>query len=410
MDASQNSTQRVARRLIAAALLVLLVAVAIVVLGPGPDPSLRATAAGGGPAVRLEFTAPEGARTVELFRDGRLLDRVGAGSGTWTDRLLWPDTDYRYVARFMDGDDEQLRLAATARTARGRWPARRFAGEAWVNAPLDPAAALDSGSGAMVARAVAPEAARANLANSAEWGIPVAYAGEASPRSKVGCERFFCEVGFPPQRIPAYAAPSSGSDRHLAVIDEAAGTELDMWLARRDGDGFTAGSRWVLPAGESALNCPGDGPCGGAIAANLPLTAGAVRPEEIAAGRIPHALAITLPATRSGPPACPAAGSDGATDDPAAIPIGARLRLPPDADIGALGLSPWQAAIARALQEYGAYVVDTGGSLAVRAESTRLRGYDAWNRAGVTADDPSLSAIPWSRLQVLALRSCPDRG
>lgn len=405
MDAPQRS----ARPLVLAAVLLAIAAALIAVLVHDPEASLSASAAGG-TAARLEFTAPPGATAVEILRDGRLLDRVGPDGGAWTDRLLWPGTEYRYAARFLDGGRELLRLSATATTARGPWPARRFADDAWVNAPVDPGTPADPGSAAMVGRAVTPEAARSNLANSEEWGIPVAYAAEGSPRTSVGCERFFCDVGFPSQRIPAYAAPNSGSDHHLAVIDEAAGTELDMWLARRDGDSFTAGSRWVLPARGRALNCSGAGRCGGAIAANLPLTAGVVRPEEIAAGRIRHALAITLPATRAGPPACPAAGSDGTVDEPAAIPIGARLRLAPDVDVASLGLSPWQTTIARALQEYGAYVIDTAGSLAVRAESTTLRGYDAWARAGVPADDPALAAIPWSRTQVLALRSCPDRG
>ena len=405
MDAPQRS----ARRLVLAAVLLVIAAAGVAVLVRDPEPSLSASAAGGA-AARVEFTAPAGATAVEILRDGRLLDRVAPDAGAWTDRLLWPGTEYRYAARFLDGGRELLRLSATATTARGPWPARRFADAAWVNVPVEPGAPADPGSAAMVGRAVAPEAARSNLANSEQWGIPVAYAGEGSPRASVGCVRFFCDVGYRPQRIPAYAAPNSGSDHHLAVIDEAAGTELDMWLARRDGDSFTAGSRWVLPAGGRALNCFGTERCGGAIAANLPLTAGLVRPEEIATARIRHALAITLPATRAGPPACPAAGSDGTTDEPAAIPIGARLRLAPDVDVGSLGLSPWQATIARALQDYGAYVVDTGGSLAVRAESTALRGYDAWARAGVSANDPSLAEIPWDRMQVLALRFCPDRG
>lgn len=404
-----DAPQRNARRLALAAGLLVIAAVGVALLARDPMPSLSASAAGG-TAARLEFTAPAGATAVEILRDDRALDRIDAGGGAWSDQLLWPGTGYRYVARFLDGDRELLKLSATATTARGPWPARRFADDAWVNAALESDTGLDPGSAAMIGRAVAPEAGRANLANSAQWGIPVAYADERSPRVDIGCERFFCDVGFPAQRIPAYAAPNDGSDHHLAVIDDAAGTELDMWLARREGKGFTAGSRWVLPADEGALNCSGDGRCGGAIAANLPLLAGVVRPEEIAAGRIRHALAITLPATRAGQPACPAAGSDGTDPDPAAIPIGARLRLDPSVDIASLGLSPWHATIARALQEYGAYVVDTGGSLAVRAESTTLRGYDAWARAGVPANDPSLAAIPWSRTQVLALRFCRDRG
>jgi hypothetical protein len=58
------------------------------------------------------------------------------------------------------------------------------------------------------------------------------------------------------------------------------------------------------------------------------------------------------------------------------------------------------------MQVYGAYVVDTGGSLSIRAESNLGRGYDAWAQAGVPNTSPGLSGIPWSRMRVLKLTRC----
>ena len=94
MDAPQRS----ARRLVLAAVLLAIAAAGIAVLARDPEASLSASAAGG-TAARLEFTAPPGATAVEILRDGRLLDRVGPHGGAWTDRLLWPGTEYRYRFR-----------------------------------------------------------------------------------------------------------------------------------------------------------------------------------------------------------------------------------------------------------------------------------------------------------------------
>jgi hypothetical protein len=51
-------------------------------------------------------------------------------------------------------------------------------------------------------------------------------------------------------------------------------------------------------------------------------------------------------------------------------------------------------------------VVDTGGSLAVSAESDADRGYNAWARAGVPGDGPSLTGIPWGSMRVLSMSDC----
>jgi len=131
-----------------------------------------------------------------------------------------------------------------------------------------------------------------------------------------------------------------------------------------------------------------------------------IRPEEIAQGHIDHALAITIPYTRQGFVACPATSGDGHNADPAALPIGARVQLDRSVDVSGLALPAWQKVIAIALQQYGAYVVDTGGSLEVRAESNLGRGYDAWAKAGVSPNSPSLAGLPWNNIHILAMTKC----
>jgi hypothetical protein len=224
---------------------------------------------------------------------------------------------------------------------------------------------------------------------------------------RVRCTAFFCDRSSPRQRIPRYAAPAQAVDHHLVVLGPQPQAELDLWAARNADGHWQAGTQWRTRTDQSAANCRRhQRACGGANVAGFALTAGLVRPEEIAAGHIDHALVITSPDTRRNAVACPAVGTDGKHDGPTAIRVGAHVQLSPGLDVSQLNLPPWKAVIARALQTYGAYVVDTGGSLSVRAESTTLRGYDAWSRAGVPSRDPSLSDLPWAAVRILHSPAC----
>jgi hypothetical protein len=258
----------------------------------------------------------------------------------------------------------------------------------------------------MVNEAIAGYANTANFANSNAWGIPIVTADSQSPSYSVGCQYYWCNVPFSAVHIPTYAQPNTGSDGHLVVLQPDGG-EMDMWAAQHTTSGWTAGTRWLTSAAGSGANCtPGQASCGGADAANLALAAGIVRPEEIAQGHIDHALAITTPDTRHGYVACPATNGDGSHTSINSLPIGAHIQLNPGIDVANLALPKWEKVIATALQQYGAYVVDTGGSLAVEAEANLGRTYDAWANAGVSSTSPSLSNLPWGSMQVLSMTQC----
>ena len=372
-----------------------------------PTPALTVTASGA-EATALRWTPAAGAAVAEVLRDGRLIDRVPASAGAYTDRLLWPSTSYAYTLRQLAADGAEVRSqqAGAATPARSGLHPRLFADGAFVNTRIAATPALADGSAAIVAKAITAYQPSANLANSSWWGVPLALADSSTKRFTVGCTLYFCNLTWAPQAIPSYAAPTEGSDHHLAVLDPAAGTMLDMWVAEKLADGWRAGTRWVSSAGGSGIACNSSGTCGGANAANFALMAGVVRPEEIAQGRIEHALVITTPYTRSDVIACPATHTDGRYASADALPMGARVQLDPAVNVNALVLPAWKKTIARALQEYGAYVGDTGGSLAVRGESTALRGYDAWAKAGVSSSGPSLKDLPWDRLRVLSYSRC----
>src|SRR5207248_2976692 len=80
---------------------------------------------------------------------------------------------------------------------------------------------------------------------------------------------------------------------------------------------------------------------------------------------IDHALAITVSLSRSGLIACPATHTDGPSTDPNSIPEAARIQLDPAFNVDGQSWPQWQKVIAHALQTYGAYIYDTGGSMAV---------------------------------------------
>jgi hypothetical protein len=92
------------------------------------------------------------------------------------------------------------------------------------------------------------------------------------------------------------------------------------------------------------------------------LGAGLIRPEELKAGAIKHALVFSLPSAyvKAGGPVHPATESDGQSTLEGAIPEGARVQLASSFNVEAL-TQPWERTIARALKTYGMYLADRGG-------------------------------------------------
>jgi len=357
---------------------------------------------------QLHIAAPPGTQRVQIYRQGRLLDDFAASPGAfdYTDHLLWPSTGYLYDLRWLGAGGQLIadrQVTTTTPAQRGPVP-RLYASTSFWNRPIPASPAIDAGSAAMVAKAIVPYATSANLANSNDWGRSLAYADGRSRLYTVGCSLYSCDtaVSF---RIPAYAQPNTGSDHHLAVIDAVAGGELDMWLGAGSAGGWSAGSRYLTSTLGWGAICAQGQHCGGANAAGFALMGGIIRPEEIAQGHIDHALFFTTPYTRSGLIACPATSSDGQFNDPGALPEGAHIQLDPAVNVDAQAWPRWEKVVAHALQTYGAYLGDTGGSLAFFGENSLDRGYDAWSRAGAPVS-ASLAGLPWAAFRVLQLRNC----
>lgn len=282
---------------------------------------------------------------------------------------------------------------------------RWYADTSFWNTPIPTNPAIDSNSSAMVAAAVTPYVAAATFSNSDAWGISYIDATNTSAKTyTIACTEYCTgdTINFP---IPAGAQPTTGSDHHLVVIN---GTqELDMWLSSYDAstDSWSAGVRVINDITGWGAYCALGQHCNGAEASGFALLGGDVRPEEIKQGHIDHALSMITPYTRAGYIACPATHTDGAYNDPAAIPEGTRVQLDPSFNVDAQSWPDWEKTIAKALQVYGAYVVDTGGALAVRGVTDQNLGSDSWASVN-TPKAANISDLPWDKLRVLQIQSC----
>jgi hypothetical protein len=184
-------------------------------------------------------------------------------------------------------------------------------------------------------------------------GIPVTVVSRATPRSAVAFE--YAEesdrVRYP---IPPNVRIEGGSDRHAILVDRDACRLYELFALRREGGRWLAGSgaAWSLrsnrlrPAGWTSAD-----------AAGLPILPGLARYEDVARGRIDHALRFTVSRTRRAY-VWPARHFASSLTDATLPPMGLRLRLKRSYATGGF---PRQARIVlRALKEYGMLVADNG--------------------------------------------------
>ena len=285
---------------------------------------------------------------------------------------------------------------------------RWYAPTSFWNTPIAANAAIDPNSAGMISYAIASYANGANLANTNGWGMSYVYTTSTSSKTyNVACTEYCTSssISFP---IPAGTLANTGSDHHLAVINTTTNTELDMWEASYDSSNDTWSASSIVTTSITGWGavCALGQLCNGEVAAGYAMLGGSVRPEEIAQGLIPHALSIMTPATRSGYIACPATHTDGQSSNADAIPEGAQIQLTPSFNVAAQNWTSWQKTIAVALQTYGAYIADTGGSLSAYAVNDMNSGNTTWASVGMSNAGESLSFLPWSEFQVIQMTQC----
>jgi hypothetical protein len=230
-----------------------------------------------------------------------------------------------------------------------------------------------------------------------EIGVPI-FVSDGTPPQSVRVENHWPGYFEGPVPFPKNAAPNIGSDSAMVVEDLAAGVGYDFWRIRHEASGWVA-------AYASRFSLRGDGVTGqGATGSAMPLVDGLIRPQEIAGGRINHAIAVATQDS-AGTFRYPATKTDGHNPYPPGIPEGARLQLDPSVDCAAIsGIAPAEVTICRALQGFGAYVKDTSASkISVGFQDAGPIGPgNPYYAAGLHWDYFALSHIPWNRLRVLA--------
>jgi hypothetical protein len=322
-----------------------------------------------------------------------------------------------------------------------RWPPacwRPYADNSPFNTPVPAGAAVRGDSRAIVDRivgdiATVPYVNNLVVHDDGTSGEPTYYARttgpDPDPAFTLTCVGDGAEVPAGPcapglaspakVRIPAGAVREDGerdrvcptpatcydTDRHMTVVDQAAGWEYDFWQVRahpipdpgRGNDGALA----IARGGRTRLDGLGHNePGGDATAAHWGNLAGRLRAEEFAAGHIRHALFIVVDCVAEGDgvyPADPAGRARPCTRigkrNENAPPLGAWLHLDMrPMEIVALGLPRWQTTLLRAMAEYGMFIGDTGATGIFQIEHEAGSQYQS-----VTRVRPAQDADAWLR-------------
>jgi len=225
------------------------------------------------------------------------------------------------------------------------------------------------------------------LYKGSSLGIPYSVVGRQQLLLDVNYTASGAESDPGPMPIAATAAiegyPNPGTgDRHVLVLDNAncflyelydSHLQTTLWNA-------ASGAVWDLLSNEQRPYT-----WTSADAAGLPIFPGLVRYDEVAAGRIPHALRFTLKNSQSAfiPPASHWAANSSSS---LAAPMGMRVRLKASFDVS--GFSAKNQVILNALKRYGMIMADNGSNMYISgAPDNRWDNNDLHNLSQVTTSD-----------------------
>ena len=229
------------------------------------------------------------------------------------------------------------------------------------------------------------------LWDGASIGIPVTVVGKATPRSTVSFD-YAAESDKGPYPIPSGVKIEGGSDRHAILVDRDACKLYELYALTRTAKGWHAGSGAIWSLTSNQLR-----PAGwtSADAAGLPILPGLARYDEVAAGRIDHALRFTVARTRRAY-VWPARHFASSLTDASLPPMGLRLRLKASFDIA--GFPPQARVVLQALKQYGMIVADNGSSWFISGAPDSRWSND---------DLHTLGQVPGSAFEVVDTSSLP---
>lgn len=232
------------------------------------------------------------------------------------------------------------------------------------------------------------------LYNGSSIGIPYLVVDNTQSPVTIDYTAYGDESDPGPMPIPAnapiegYPNPGNG-DRHVLVIDKSNCFLYELYSSYPNNDGSwdaASGAVWDLQSDEMR-----PWTWTSADAAGLPIFAGLVRYDEVAAGKIQHAIRFTLQQSQAAivPPATHWAAN---SSNQFAALMGMRLRLKSSFDIS--GFSATNQVILTALQKYGMMMADNGSSMYLSGDPD-----DRWNND----DLHNLGQVPASAFEVVKM-------
>jgi hypothetical protein len=208
--------------------------------------------------------------------------------------------------------------------------------------------------------------------------------------------------------MPAGVWPDPERDGHLVMVDPVARKSWEFSRFGQDSNGnYSASGISIWDLNGSGYHAPFTGSYWwtyGSNGAGVPWAGGIIRPEEIAAGEIRHAILCATPVNRKSTLAgqreqvcIPACKTDGWGIGTLYIPEGARLQLDPNLDLEALNFSPETKVVARAMQRYGMIVSDNSSAFKTYFQNVGP-DWGAWASSPIPDE---LWKIPVSSFRVL---------
>ena len=219
--------------------------------------------------------------------------------------------------------------------------------------------------------------------------------------------------------LPEYATPAGGGDKSFAVYDKATGLMREYFYAVKQPDGSWKVSAAGYFQGQAGLDDLGvknywmQHEHGGSAVVRMLNPLSQIGISEILAGRINHAVSVTLPNAKKGVISFPAQDSDGTDENPNAPAEGQWFRIKPGVDLdtytrGGQPLGELTKMIAKAVQTYGGYGADKNlNNFAFNAESAHnylARGKeDPWREGGEIAqkvgNNMNINDFPWELVE-----------
>jgi len=249
---------------------------------------------------------------------------------------------------------------------------------------------IDPSSNAYVSSIVLSWHLHPDFGTNPSYGIPYVVVRRGQPRVPIHFTDYGDESDPGPYPVPPNApveGAGAAGDRHVIVEQTGVCKLFELFNASRNGDdSWNASSGAVFDLSSNRLRPDG---WTSADAAGLPIFAGLVRYDEVAAGAIRHAIRFTVARTQRAyiHPATHCASS---STNPSLPPMGLRLRLEAGYDIS--GYPADDRVILTAMKTYGLIVADNGSNWYFTGAPDPRWNDDDLNR---------LKAVPGSAFEVV---------